>query len=146
MNLDIFYDEIFYTKLDDLFFIYERNPIYPFEEFHFDPNNLVGPLYDATDLYNFLNKVNFLYLLDQQYVGIVEIDGIEYIIDVDTECNISILGDNEINWTKCFFGWREDEEWTYLEFKNFFEQHYKTTFNEPDYEKFGTIERKHHFF
>lgn len=141
MNLDIFDDENYYNKINELLFIYESNPVFPFKQMRLDPDNLVSELYDATDLYNFLNNVHFFYLLDQMYIGHVDIDGITYIIKVDTELNISIIGDNEFNWIKLFI---EDDD--YSEFKKFFSKNYEIVGDDPDYKKFGVINRKHSFF
>lgn len=141
MNLKIFYDTKYYDKVDDLLYIYECNPIFPFKDMRIDPDNLISDLYDATELYNFLNSVHFLYLLDQMYIGHVDIDGITYIIKVDTELNISVIGNNEFNWIKLFV---DDDD--YLEFKEFCSKNYKIIGDEPDYKKFGNIKRQHSFF
>lgn len=141
MNLNIFNDKNYYDKVDDLLYIYESNPIFPFEDMGLNPDHLVSEIYDATDLYNFLKRVKFFYLLDQIYIGHVDIDNMIYIIKVDTELNISVIGDNEFNWIKLFV---DDND--YLEFKEFCVTQYSIIGTEPDYEKFGNINRKHPFF
>lgn len=137
MNLNIFYDDVFYNELSELFTIDERDPIFPFKEMRIDPDNLVRGIHDATAIYTFLKDVHFLYQCDQKYIGYVKIDGIDYIIDIDDEATISILGDDEVNWTKDLL---DDEQ--YLYFKNFCLNHYQIKTTEPDYEKFSEIERK----
>lgn len=137
MNLQIFYDKNYYNKINELLFIYETNPIFPFEDLGMAPDKITGGLYDATNVYNFLKTVKFIYYLDQRYVGYVKIDGVDYIIDVDSEINITILGDNEFNWVKCCV--YEDQD--YEDFKQFCFEQYKTTVSEPDYDKFAVIER-----
>lgn len=138
MNLNIFYDEMYYNKLSELFTIYECNPIFPFKEMRIDPDNLVRGIHDATNIYNFLKDVHFIYHCDQKYIGHVKIDDVYYIIDIDDEATISILGDDEVNWTKDLL---DDDQ--YLDFKNFCFTHYKINSTEPDYNKYLAIEMKH---
>lgn len=77
MNLNIFYDESYYNKINELLFIYEVNPIFPFEDLGMAPNEIASGRYDATNVYNFLKTVNFIYYLDQRYIGHVQIDGVD---------------------------------------------------------------------
>lgn len=144
MNLDIFYDELYYKKLSDLILINECNPIYPFEEMGIDPENLILDDRDDTDIYNFLKAVNFIYYCDQIYIGHTIIDGSEYIIEVNDELTISILGDNESNWVRLLVlndnDFNADE--AYLDFEKFCLDNYSIKPINPDYEKFGEIDRK----
>lgn len=144
MNLDIFYDELYYNKLSDLILIHECKPIYPFKEMGIDPDNLVIGDRNDTELYNFLKKVNFIYYCDQIYIGHTVIDGSEYIIKVNDELTISILGDNESNWVTLLI--LDDDDFdadeAYFEFGQFCLDKYKITPSKPDYKKFGELGRK----
>jgi hypothetical protein len=129
MNLDIFYDFDYYKKIDDLIFIELRQPEFPFEDFDIDPNNLIEGIYDSTAVYNFLKEVNFIYYFDQRYIGIATIDGKDYIIQVDDEVNIYIIGNNEVNWTAVVLA--PDD---YLDFKYFCSKNYNTSYDDADYD------------
>jgi hypothetical protein len=145
MNLEIFYDESYYNKLSDLILIHECKPIYPFEEMGIDPENLILGYRDDTAIYNFLKKVNFIYYCDQIYIGHTIIDGSEYIIEVNDEVTISILGDNESNWVKLLI--LDDDDFnadeSYLNFEKFCLEKYSVTPIEPDYKRFGKLDREY---
>lgn len=145
MNLEIFYNDLYYTKLSNLILINECKPVYPFEEMGIDPANLITNERDDTAIYNFLNKVNFIYYCDQVYIGHTIIDGNEYIIEVNDELSISILGNNESNWVKLLI--LNDNNFNahdaYLDFEKFCFDVYKIKPVEPNYEKFGELDRKY---
>lgn len=137
MNLDIFYDKKYYVKLSQLMLINEFNPVFPFEDFDIPPDNLINADDDFTAVYNFLNDVKFIYYCDQMWVGHTSIDGITYIIKIDDEVNISIIGDNEVNWTEVVLS--PDD---YLDFKSFCSKNYNTSYDDSDYDRLLEIQIK----
>jgi len=137
MNLTIFDDSIYFEKLHSFLFLDKVGPTFPFEEMFIDPNNLITDTYDFTDIYNFLNSVHFCYYYEQQYIGYTLLEGKYYIICVDDEINISIIGNDEVNWTKL---WLDDDE--YIDFKDFCKSTYNISCIEPDYDHLLSIEEK----
>lgn len=140
MNLNVLYDSSYIEKLDSLFHIYEINPIFPFEDYGINPSQLVDEDgYDSTPIYKFLKEVKFVYYFDQKYIGYIKINSVVYIIDIDTELNISIIGDNLINWTRdLFYIYQKDDQ--YEDFKSFCLEHYSIQDSEPDYDKFSLLQ------
>ena len=137
MILDIFYDVDYDKRVDDLIFIESRQPEFPFEDFGIDPNNLIEGIYDSTAVYNFLKEVNFIYYFEQKYIGIANIDGKDYIIQVDDEVNIYIIGSNEVNWLKLFL-----TEADYCSFAKYCSIKYNRPFPEPNYEYYLEVQNK----
>lgn len=142
-NLNIFHDSVYIEKIDSLFHIYELNPVFPLEDYGINESNLVDDDgYDSTPIYNFLQQITFVYYFDQKYIGYVKINNVLYIIDVDTELNISIIGDNLINWTRDLFNMYQKTEY-YEDFKKFCLEHYNIQDSEPDYASFALIEEQY---
>lgn len=137
MNLEIFFDELYFNKLSEFIFIDKVNPLFPFKEMLIDPDNLINEFGDATSTYEFLLNVHFFYYYSQRYIGYILIDNHYYIIFVDDEINIMLTGYDEVNWTRLVLN---DDD--YLEFKKFFSTHYKTPITDPDYDYLGAINRK----
>lgn len=135
MNLNIFFDNDYFNKLEEFISIQKVTPIFPYKDFYIDPNNLKKN--DAEEVYNFLTKVHFFYYYEQSYFGYTELDGIYYIIEVDDEMTVTVAGDTEINWLKLVL----DDN--YPEFKKFCVAKYGFDKKEPNYTELQKIEDKH---
>lgn len=138
MKLEIFNDDDYFNKLDEFISIDKVDPVFPFKDMFIDPDNLINDLGDATSIYNFLVQVHFLYYYSQKYIGYVLLDDKYYIVFVDDEINIRLVGDDEINWTKLLF----DDD-IYSQFKNFCVNKYNINYKEPDYQQLLDIQIKH---
>ena len=139
MNVEIFFDDDYFNKLEEFMTIDKVEPLYPFKEMLIDPDNLIDNNgCDLTDLYNFLKKVYVFYYHDQSHFGYIQINGLYYIVEVGDEVNIVILGDNEINWTKLLLAYDD-----YLLFKDFCLKTYDIAYKEPDYDKYLEIKTKY---
>lgn len=145
MNLQIFQDKLYIDTLNNFGLNIELNPTFSFKSMGIDPENLILADRDDTFIYNFLKAVNFIYYCDQIYIGHTIIDGNEYIIEVNDELTISILGDNESNWVKLLI--LDDDDFNaddaYIEFEKFCLEQYNVTPIEPNYEKFGELDSKY---
>lgn len=139
MKLDIFYDAVYFNKLEEFITIDKVDHLYPFKEMLIDPDNLINDEgHDLTELYNFLKKIHFFYYHDQSHFGYININGLYYIVEVGDECNILLLGDDEVNWTKLVL---DDDD--YFEFKHFVSTHYNISITDPDYDKLFEVSQKH---
>jgi hypothetical protein len=132
MNLDIFFDNDYFSKLDEFISIEKVDRIFPYKEFRIDPKNLKKN--DAEEVYNFLTKVHFFYYYEQSYFGYTKLDDIYYIIEVDDEMTVTVAGDTEINWLKLVL----DDN--YPEFKKFCVNTYGVNKKEPNYTELQKIE------
>lgn len=138
MNLAIFLEDLYFNELSKLLDIEKVDSIYPFKEMFIDPDNLIDDDgYNLTDLYNFLKDVHFFYYHNQSHYGYVQINGSYYIVEVGDECNVLILGNDEVNWTKLLL---DDDK--YLEFKQFCLLTYNILAQDPDYKKLGDVSRE----
>jgi hypothetical protein len=138
MQLDIFFDNGYFNKLEEFISIEKITPIYPFLDMRIDPDNLVADGYNLTEIYHFLKNVCFFYFYNQSHYGYVKINDDYYIIEVGDEVNIVILGDNEINWTKLLL-----DDYDYLLFKDFCLKNYDIEYKESDYDKYLEIKTKY---
>lgn len=138
MRLEIFDDDSYFNKLDEFITIDRVSSIFPFKEMFIDPDNLISEYGDFTDIYNFLKEVHFLYYYSQRYIGYTLLDNKYYIVFVDDEINVRIVGDNEINWTITVL---EDDD--YLQFKKFCIENYGITYKDPDYDELLDVLIKH---
>lgn len=135
MNLQIFQDKLYIDTLNNFGLNIELNPTFSFKSMGIDPNNLINS--DVSNLYRFLNNLSFIYYFEQIYIAHTIINNLEYIIKIDDEMTISIIGNNEYNWLNLIL---DDVDCLY--FESFCLNNYVVTSAEPDYEKFGEIERK----
>jgi hypothetical protein len=138
MNLEIFFDELYFNKLSEFITLDKVEPLFPFREMLIDPDNLINEFGDATSTYNLLLNIHFFYYYSQRYVGYILLDNRYYIVFVDDEINVMLAGDDEVNWTKLVL---DDDD--YFEFKNFVSTHYNISITEPDYDKLFEVSQKH---
>lgn len=136
MNLEIFFDDEYFNKLEEFISIQKVDPIFPYKDFYIDPNNLKKN--DAEEVYNFLTKVHFFYYYEQHYYGYAKLDNNYYIIEVDDEVTVAVLGDTETNWLKLLL-----DDVDYLEFKKFCVNKFGIDKKEPNYTKLQQVQDKH---
>jgi hypothetical protein len=132
MNLDIFFDNDYFNKLDEFITIQKVDPIFPYEEFYISPKH--HKKYGTKDIYDFLVNVYFFYYYEQSYFGYTKLDDTYYIIEVDDEMTVTVAGDTEINWLKLVL----DDN--YPEFKKFCVDTYGFNKKEPNYTELQKIE------
>jgi hypothetical protein len=138
MNLDIFFDELYFKKLSEFITLDKVETLFPFKEMLIDPDNLINEFGDATSIYNLLLNIHFFYYYSQRYVGYILLDNRYYIVFVDDEINVMLAGDDEVDWTKLVL---DDDD--YFEFKHFVSTHYNISITEPDYDKLFEVSQKH---
>jgi hypothetical protein len=132
MNLDIFFDNDYFSKLDEFISIQKVDPVFPYEDFFIAPKH--HKKYGTKDIYDFLVNVHFFYYYEQSYFGYTKLDDIYYIIEVDDEMTVTVAGDTEINWLKLVL----DDN--YPEFKKFCVNTYGINKKEPNYTALQKIE------
>ena len=138
MRLEIFDDDSYFNKLDEFITIDRVPSIFPFKEMFIDPDNLINEHGDFTAIYNFLKEVHFLYYYSQRYIGYILLDDNYYIVFVDDELNVRLVGNSEINWTKTVL---DDDG--YINFRNFCVNKYNIIHHDPDYDFLLLIYEKH---
>lgn len=136
MNLKIFHDVSYFNKLEEFIFMEKVDPLFPFKEFRIDPKNLKKN--NAEPVYNFLTQVHFFYYYEQHYYGYAKLDNDYYIIQVDDEVTVTIIGNNESNWLKLLL---DDSD--YLTFKDFCVSVLGLDSKEPNYTQLQKIADKH---
>lgn len=132
MNFTLFFDDVYFNKLDEFLTIKKVDPVFPYKEFYIDPKN--HKKYGTADIYNFLVNVHFFYYYEQSYFGYAKLGNDYYIIEVDDELTVTVAGDTEVNWLKLLL----DDK--YVAFKNFCVSTFGIDGKEPNYQALQKIE------
>lgn len=145
MNLNILRDKKYISILEDIL-CYKVNFVngeFPFHDYYINENDLNFQNLKFSNYINFLKSTYFFCEFDQHYYGLVNIQNNDYIISVNDECVIRIVGNDEINWIKSFLSHFDDYENRYDQFKNICIENYSIYYKEIDYEEIDRIENSY---
>lgn len=138
MRLEIFQDNLYIDRLNNFGLNIELNPKFSLENMELDSNSIISSNSTISNLYKFLSNLNFIYYFEQIYIAHTTINNRDYIIKIDDEMTISIIGNNEYNWLYLIL---DDSD--YVDFETFCLATYLITPKELDYDEFNNLSEKY---
>jgi len=110
---------------------------FPFDEWQYFENDM--PNEPSLNNFNLIKQMIALYEIDQYVYGVLTIEGIDYIVSVDNEFTIRVVGDTESNWLRTMFYLHDNLD----KFELFMQECNRKLgilIKEPDFEHFSHID------
>lgn len=106
---------------------------FPFEERGFYMKNMKNK--PSINNFNLIKKIKVMYDIDQYIYGILNLNNIDYVVSIDNEFTVSVVGDTESNWLCYMFHSVEQID----KFKDFMQDCYdefRIEIKDPDFENY----------
>lgn len=142
MNIEIIRSNMYKKIVNDFVSPYSWKKVvdineFPFEDWNFHEEDM--PNEPSLNNFNLIKKITVIYEIDQHIYGFLNIEGIDYIVDVDNEFTIRVVGDTESNWLYDMFDLHDNLDKFDLFIKVCHEK-LGIEIKEPDFDKFSKID------
>ena len=139
MNIDILNEKEYKDKLKEFFYDVEFTNTYPFEEYLLISEALKHK--EVKNSCEIINKSNIFCKIDSHHYAILNLNGIDYIIDIYDDGTIHITGTTLSNWIDLILNSYGDEK-TIEEFMEFCYKEFNIPIEYPDYDALMDIENQ----
>lgn len=145
MNIDLIRSDEYKKIINDFVKPYSRKRLISISEFPFEKKKYyLEKMEDEPSINNFnlIKKLDVIYDIDKRIYGILNLNNIDYIVSVDNEFTIEVVGDTESNWLWVMFYSNDHVDKFEVFMKACYEQ-LGIEIKEPDFENnFYKVEEK----
>lgn len=112
---------------------------YPYDEYKYYEKNLNNNV--SLNTFKIIKQMNMIYDIDQHVYGILNLNGIDYVIDVDNEFQLHVVGDTESNWLYDIFDLHDNLD-KYELFMKECNENLGVALKKPDFKRFRQIKNE----